>query len=248
MPELGRRIPTDWRHVERHPARLALEEQRITKPTPVVAGTNWHRSMFRPVKLNGRWWIGVDENGKELRPDQYGPIEGGHAYTFLHHDGHDLTSWWRQLNQRNLSACVGYAGTRAMMLVDRRRFDPVWLWNKAKERDEWADTNPGDNNGTSVRAAMDVLRTDGHVRVTTYKGVVHPYPPDPKYGISENVWCTSPAEVLEVLGSPFYWSLGAAGFLNSWGEDYPHITYMPLGMMDRLIQDYGEMTNFIERD
>lgn len=90
-------------------------------------------------------------------------------------------------DQKREGACVGFASSWMMSTLNRRRYDPRWLWNKAKEIDEWPDTNPGDNCGTSVRAAMDVLRKTGHVRIFRKKT----YPPDQQEGILENRWATS---------------------------------------------------------
>jgi hypothetical protein len=48
-----------------------------------------------------------------------------------------------------------------MSLLNRKRYDAGWLYHEAQRIDEW----PGeDYDGTSVRAGMDVLRTEGHRR------------------------------------------------------------------------------------
>ena len=75
------------------------------------------------------------------------------------------TKPWREFyNQGQEGACVGFGSSEMMSILNHRRYDARWLWNEAKKIDEWPDTNPGDDNGTSVRAAMDVLRTEGHIR------------------------------------------------------------------------------------
>jgi hypothetical protein len=89
-------------------------------------------------------------------------------------------------DQGREGACVAFASSWMMSILNRRRYDPVWLWNRAKEVDEWPDTNPGDDKGTSVRAAMDVLRTNGCCRV--YRGKTEPC--DKAEGIVENRWAT----------------------------------------------------------
>lgn len=90
------------------------------------------------------------------------------------------------------------ANTRQNILANiplprTRRYNPIHIWNEAKKIDEWADTNPGDSNGTSVRAGYDVARTQGMQRVTSISivnGIVIPkvgsYKPDPKEGIAAN--------------------------------------------------------------
>lgn len=64
-----------------------------------------------------------------------------------------------------------------------KRYDCFWLWDRAKENDEWSDTNPGDNNGTSVNAACKVLNKIGHVRIDGAKA-----PPSLKEGIAAYKW------------------------------------------------------------
>jgi len=69
-------------------------------------------------------------------------------------------------NQGEEGACVGFGCSRIMSFLNHELYDPWWLWNRAKETDEWPDTNPGDDNGTSVRAALEILRTLGHKDVS----------------------------------------------------------------------------------
>ena len=58
-----------------------------------------------------------------------------------------------------------------MSLLNRKRYDARWLWDWAKSTDEWPETNPGDDQGTSVRAACEILRARGHVPwKATFKG------------------------------------------------------------------------------
>lgn len=86
---------------------------------------------------------------------------------------------------------MGFGCSMMMSILNGRRYDPRWLWDRAKEVDEWPDTNPGDDNGTSVRAACDVLRTKGHVRV--YGG--RDQAVNPADGISANRWALSVDEM-----------------------------------------------------
>lgn len=99
---------------------------------------------------------------------------------------------WRQFyDQGREGACVGYSVSQMMSILNRRRYDARWLWNEAKKIDEWTDTNPGDSNGTSVRAAMDVLRTQGHSRF--HRGKFKPV--EFSEGIFENRWATNVDEL-----------------------------------------------------
>lgn len=121
-----------------------------------------------------------------------------------------LPSWHWSHNQGSEGSCVGHGGVMERAItntaqntflrvigVKQRRYDPIWLWNQAKLIDEWDDTNPGDDNGTSVRAAYDVLRAQGAVRVKTMQLVNNiPTPvgagvPDVNEGVLANSWATT---------------------------------------------------------
>jgi len=204
-------------------------------PVPVVIGVNWYSTFSDPVVgSDGRWWIGRGDLGY---------IRGGHAVCLKPQSLVDSAAWWQWMDQGREGACVGFAASRAMMLLNRKRYDARWLWNRAKEIDEWPETNPGDDNGTSVRAAMDVLRMAGHVAVRNGK----PRPLAPEDGIAENRWAQSVDEVLACLGSPRYETIGAVPVLNSWGIQYPHTVWIPLDTLDRLIREDGEATMFTDR-
>jgi hypothetical protein len=109
-----------------------------------------------------------------------------------------LRSTWRDFyNQGREGACVGFSCSQMMTILNRKRYDARWLWNRAKEIDEWDDTNPGDDNGTSVRAAMDILRDVGHS--TWRNGTTSP--PSLTEGITENRWATSVDEVRQAIAN-----------------------------------------------
>lgn len=100
---------------------------------------------------------------------------------------------WREFyDQGNEGACVGFSSSEMMTVLNRRRFDARWLWNQAKVIDPWPDTNPGDDEGTSVAAAMDILRDRGHVVTKRGVGVGEA---NPDYGIKENRWATTVDEM-----------------------------------------------------
>lgn len=73
-----------------------------------------------------------------------------------------LPTWHWTHDQGQEGSCVGHGSSMMMSLINHHRYNPIWLWNQAKVVDEWPDTNPGDDNGTSVRASCDVLRDLGH--------------------------------------------------------------------------------------
>jgi hypothetical protein len=233
---LGRRPPTDDRHIQRYPLTVAALPQL---PVPVVIGVNWYEAFDRPVymrnKVTGKaiWGIGLDEHN-------LGRIRGGHCVCIKPQGIVDPVAWWRLMDQGSEGACVGFGSTRAMMLLNRRRYDARWLYHMAQTIDEW----PGeDYDGTSVRAGMDVLRDMGHRRVRGKRTSAV----DAAEGISENRWARSVEEVMACLQSPRYEAMGMVPILNSWGASYPHLTYMPLETLDRLIREDGEATIITDR-
>lgn len=231
---LGRRIPTDWRHVERYPIRLLTDTQTQPTGVPVALGINWYTAFDRPELINGRYWVGRD-------PNNLGSIRGGHCVCIKPSTLTDPLDWWAAMDQGNEGACVDFGSTRMMMLMNRRRYVPFWLYRAAQAIDEWDDTPP--EEGTSVRAAMDVLRTVGHRRL--FRGVE--YAPSLAEGISANRWATTVDQVLDCLGGTFERRIGGVGFLNSWGRDYPHIVYMPLETLRRVLDEYGEASIITDR-
>ena len=121
-----------------------------------------------------------------------------------------LPAYRRAYDQASEGACVGFASSWLMSIFNRRAYDARWLWNEAKQIDQWAFTNPGDDNGTSVRAAMDVLRTLGHSRV--HGGRTHA--PALSEGILTNRWATTVDEVRTSIadGNPVV--LGCNWYVN----------------------------------
>src|SRR6266542_497647 len=242
---LGRRIPTDFEHVEKY-SFAALSE-----PPALVA----ERTLRLP------WW----------------------------HRWHD---------QGQTSSCVGHgvAMERAIvngmqnkllgMIPYSRHYDPISIWNEAKVIDEWADTNPGDNQGTSVRAGCDVARTKGVQRVKWMKLVDDVPTPqreqdwDENEGILTNRWATTVDELRTVISNGAAVAIGVnwygafdipqkrpngewwirednlggirgghcvtlygvsdkrKGFKmkNSWGSNYP-LVWIPYTVMERLLNE-----------
>jgi hypothetical protein len=232
MSQLGRREPTDWKHVERYPLTA---DTTPAKPVPVTLGINWYTNFDSPQRdATGRYWIGRGSLGS---------IRGGHCVCVPFDPAKDPATWWSFYNQGQEGACVGFGSSRMMSLLNRFRYDARWLWNEAKKVDGFPDTNPGDNNGTTVRAAMDVLRTEGHVKQVSGRDLAVSL----AQGISANRWATSAQDVLSVLQNPTYAQLGAVPILNSWGKDYPHVVWMPLATLDRVIRESGEATMVTDR-
>lgn len=163
MNPLGRRVPTTWEHYEKFPLS-ALPAGEQPKAVPVTIGVSWYANFDAPVKKGLRWWIGEGN---------LGAIRGGHCVCLKPAAYNDLSAWWIFFNQGMQGSCVGHGSSRMMTLLNRVRYDSRWLWDRAKEIDEWPDTNPGDDNGTSVNAAMKILKALGPKRVASKIGRAH---------------------------------------------------------------------------
>lgn len=223
---LGRRTPSDWTHVERYPVRALTTIPQV----PVTLGINWYSNFDSPQRVGRKWWIGQGDLGR---------VRGGHAICAKPFDAKDYADWWDFYDQGREGACVGFACSRMMTLLNRRRYDARWLYLEAQLIDEWSDTPPGE--GTSVSAGCDILRSRGH-RVV--KGSVAAEP-RPKHGIAANRWATSWDEVRAALGVPD--SLGGVPLLNSWGRDYPHVVWLTDEAGERVLGEYGEAAIVTDR-
>jgi hypothetical protein len=227
---LGRRVPTDFSHVEKYPLS-ALPREEQPSHVPMAFGVNWYVNFDSPVKeADGRYWIGRGN---------LGTIRGGHCICIRSVSQMDTTDWWKFYNQGAEGACVGFGCSRMMSLLNRKRYDARWLWDQAKIVDEWPDTNPGDDNGTSVRAGCDVLRNRGHRRVW---GPIT-FPPMSGEGISANRWATSWDDVKRTIGS----AGNGVPLLNSWGVDYPHVVWLTDEAGARILSEDGEAAVVTDR-
>lgn len=236
---LGRRVPTDWKHVEKYPIRRLMKESVQTTE--------------RTLAL----------------PKQYIPY----------------------YDQGSEGACVGFGSSWMMSILNRHRYDARRLYLEAQKMDEWSDTPP--EEGTSVRAGLDVLRKVGHWRYV--QGFVHRpgyFNNDPELteGIEENRWATTVDEIRTaissgvpvVIGVNWYrnfdrpmkykgeWWIGrdsdlgtlrgghctclfktsdrrgAFGMVNNWGQDYPRV-WISYEVIERLIREDGEVGLVVDR-
>jgi hypothetical protein len=195
-----------------------------TTKTLIVEGLLSHNTNFdRPEKVGVRWWVGRGDLGS---------VRGGHCVCLKPPVITDNIDWWDYYNQGTEGSCVGFGSSRMMSLLNRKRYDARWLYHNAQLVDEWSDTPPAE--GTSVRAACDVLRTQGNV--TWRAGVDQPV--NAAEGISANRWATSWDEVRQTLGLTD--AIDGVPFLNSWGRDYPHICHLTDEAGARLLSEDGE--------
>lgn len=245
-PRLGRFIPDDFEHVTKYPLTALAATDRPTR-VPVIIGVNWYREFDTPTEGSDGYWIARDGRLTQIR--------GGHCVCLEPGDNPDLTSWWEFYDQGREGACVGYGWSRAMSILNRRRYAARWLWDRAKQRDQWPDTNPGDSNGTSVRAGGEVLIRNGHVpwslSLTAGDGshvARAGYTPRAAEGITTFRWAQSVADIHAVLSNPRADRLGAVPVLNSWGRAYPRRVWMPDSVMDRLLlREQGEAAVLTDR-
>jgi hypothetical protein len=232
---LGRRVPTDQEHIDKYPLTASTMP---TTPTPVVLGVNWYSAFDKPQKDDaGHYWIGRDGN--------LGTIRGGHCVCLKPKGVSDANGWWDFYNQGAEGACVGFGTSRAVSLMNRKRYFARWLWDQAKATDDWTDTNPGDDNGTSVRAGLAILKDKGHIvwkaslaaadaDWTKRQNLTATY----AEGINAYRWATSVDDALAALG---YTGLDYVDVINSWGRNYPHLVRMPATVLGRLLNEDGEV-------
>ncbi|GLZ35367.1 hypothetical protein Lesp02_75540 [Lentzea sp. NBRC 105346] len=236
-PRLGRYVPDDWRHVDSYP--LSALEAPPTR-VPVVIGVNWYAEMDKPAK---------DERSGELflaRDKKLSRIRGGHCVCLEPGEGPDQTEWQKFYDQGQEGACVGFGWSRAMSILNGGKYAARWLWSRAKEKDEWPETKPGDNEGTSVRAAGEQLVALGHVPwQESYAADDYQkrfgYKAEAQHGIAAFRWAKTVDEVHAVLGNKRADELGAVPILNSWGTGYPIRVWLPDEVFARLISEDGEI-------
>lgn len=239
---LGRFLPDDWDHLDSYPlSALSLAEQPTQRP--VVIGVNWYSEFYEPELDPGTGEYFVARGGTSSLTQ----IQGGHCVCLEPGGEPDTEEWWHFYDQGREGACVGFGWSRCMTILNKGElYTARWLWDRAKERDRWDETNPGDNNGTSVRSGGDVLRDLGHVAWQddhgdddhTERGA---YAADTADGIQRFRWATSVDDVHHVLGNERADELGAVPFLNSWGAGYPHRTWLPDEVLERLMNEGGEV-------
>jgi hypothetical protein len=216
----GRVKPPDFQHVDKY-ALSALPVSDQPRGIPVVLGIDWYVEFDNPVKdHDGRYWVARDGKLTSIR--------GGHCICAKANES-DPVEWWKFFNQGQEGACVGFGDARMKSLLDRIRYDAFELYHATRDLGHYSFAE-----GAFVRDALKVLQTRGAVRAG-HKN------PDPKSKISAYRWATDVSDILHVIDLPLATKLGAVPFLNSWGRnDYPHVTWMPAEVVQKLIDDDGE--------
>ena len=220
---LGRLTPPDFDHVAKYP----LSALGADAPTdaPVVLGIDWYSNFDSPEEIDGVYWIGKGNLGS---------VRGGHCICAKPPSIEDLTAWWAYYNQGQTGHCVGFGNARAQSLLKRVEFNATWLYNAARN----AEGNHSEEEGSTVRAAMRVLKNKG----AKPKGATEPNPED---GVSAYRWATSWDEVRAALGVPD--GEDGVALLQSWGEEYPHEVRLADEAGAKLLAEEGEAGIFTER-
>ena len=100
-----------------------------------------------------------------------------------------IASSYRRYYHQHRGSCGGHSWSWALSILNRKRYDPEWLYDQAQLVDEWDDTPP--EEGTSLRAVGDVLKAQGHKRF--YAGLSKG--PTLKEGIETFRWAQNVDEI-----------------------------------------------------
>lgn len=111
-------------------------------------------------------------------------------------------------DQGREGACVGFGSSWVMSIFNREFYDARWLYHEAQLIDEWGDTPP--QEGTSVRAALDVLRKVGHRQIVRGKTL----DPDLSNGVLENRWARTIDEMRTAISEGKPCSIGVNWYAN----------------------------------
>lgn len=231
---LGRLAPRTWEHYEKYPLTAATMPDAAAT---VVIGVNWYSAFDSPVQdKQGHWWIG--------RSGSLGSVRGGHCVCLKPKSVSDLATWWDYYNQGQEGRCVQFGVSRMQTLRNRKQYEVRedrpdnagrWLYFEAQRNDEWeGGAYPGATEfyeGTSVNAALNVARTQGLIP----KGKFAPVASE---GVSTFRWAKTADDALSVLR---YGGLDYVDILNSWGRSYPHLVRMPASVLQKLIDEDGEV-------
>jgi hypothetical protein len=223
---LGLIKPPDTDHIEKYP--LSALGADAPTDTPVVVGFDWMTNFDSPELVDGVYWVGKGN---------LGTVRGGHCFCLKPPALSDDPAWWSYYDQdrpKPTSRCVGFGDARAQSLLHGIEFNATWLYDAARNK----EGNHSTEEGSTVRAAMAVLKNKG-AKAVGGAG------PSLQYSVSTYRWATTWDEVRATLGVPD--DQDGVDFLNSWGQDYPHITRMTDEAGEYCLAQQGEAAVFTER-
>jgi hypothetical protein len=198
----------------------------------VTLGVNWYTSFDEPKHLkDGSWHLPDVAKGENL-----GSVRGGHCFCLVPMGQvvHDTTARWKFYNQGEEGACEGFGHARAQTILRNKLFDAFWLYDQARAYEH----NTGE--GSTNRSTCAVLKASGlrqQTTTTVCQRGVGDGPVTKAFGISAYRWATTAEEVCRALSRL---NAHAVPFENSWGQDYPKETWMPVATLERLLKEEGE--------
>jgi hypothetical protein len=151
-----------------------------------------------------------------------------------------LPSWIAKHNQGSTSSCVGHSTSMMLSILNEHqcrrqgemnpyiRYNPYWIWRQAKDVDEWPETtsNPDDNNGTSVKAAISVLIDKGHVLWYPNEDDVNSFTgPEKEYGVSAVKWAQNVDEMRTAISQNTPMAIGINWYNNFNTPEYINAEY-----------------------
>lgn len=233
---LGRNAPPDWSHVEKYPLTAEIAPTDV----PVVLGVNWYDSFDTPKQLGPSSFHLPDV----AKGEKIGSIRGGHCIPLepMGSVRHNKEAQRKFYNQGQEGACVGFGCSRAQTIEKGALYDAFWLYDEARKTE---GTYPS-GEGSTVRAGFGVLKAKGHrAQVNAVcEREVHDGPVDASLGVSAYRWATSVDQVLAALARP---NAAAVPVVNSWGDDYPAVVWLPVATLARLLHEEGEAGIATER-
>jgi len=234
---LGRNEPPDRRHEALYPITAIAAELRPTH-APVVLGVPWYEGCDHPEE-------GAD--GK-FRITATGAIRGGHCVCLqpapqpdAPGGEQDEAAWHLFYDQGVEGACEGFGHSRAMSLMYRATFDAFWLYDDARRLEERYPDGQGATNRATAKALVQWgahFQPGDHAERQPWSahaaGVT----------IKTYRWLRTVDEVRDALGFPA--DVAEFPLLNSWGEKYPALTYLPDEALALMLSQEGEAEVFTE--
>jgi hypothetical protein len=225
---LGRVAPPDLDHIMKYALSDISEDAPVN--APVNLGIPWMSNFDKPVEkvINGGtiYVIGEGNLGSE---------RGGHAICAQPPSMQDDPAFVKFYNQGQTPECVGYSVCRGQSLEKGVLFNPVWMYNAARN----TEGNHSEEGGSTVRAAMHVLLKKGAKPF----GQKEPVLID---GVSAYRWAITWDEVRKALGVPD--EQDGVDLDQSWGDEgYPPHVRITDEAGEWCLQNGGEAGIFCER-
>lgn len=130
-------------------------------------------------------------------------------------------------DQTSYNACTGFGTSLMLAMINEQQcrdngqmqnyihYDPFWLWDEAKKADEFPETRPGDNEGSTVHAACSVIQTQGHV---LWKDELTPHDDEgvvtQSFGISAYRWAKTIDEIRTAISENTPLAIGIGWYNN----------------------------------